>query len=225
MKSVEKIKAIELRKSGMSIKEIAKTLGISSGTSSLWLRNIELTEEQKQVLRAKNPIYNDHHMASKMRAHCARERRLKYREEGKIMARKNEFLHSFVCALYWGEGSKSDQTCGISNTDPNLLKMFLRFLKTYFPNEKITVRVQCFTNNGLSVNDIEQYWSDTLDIPRASFRKGTINIVSKASKNKRPTNILPYGTLTVKVYSVKVLQHIFGAIEEYSSYASTMGLY
>lgn len=224
MKSIEKIRAIELRKSGMSIRDIAKELDISRGTSSLWLRNIELTEEQKEVLRSKNAIFDNQHTGAKMRQRYAKEARLQFREAGKVAARKGDILHSFACALYWGEGAKDKNTCGLSNANPNLLKTFVRFLRTYFPGEKIIAKVQCFTNNGLTVNDIEQYWADTLSIPREDFRKGHVNIVSIASKNKKPTNRLPYGTLTIRVSSTKVVQHIFGAIEEYGNFSSELGL-
>jgi predicted transcriptional regulator len=45
-KSVIRLQARELRKSGLGIKTIAHQLGVSSSTVSLWSRDIKLTEDQ-----------------------------------------------------------------------------------------------------------------------------------------------------------------------------------
>ena len=47
MKSNLKAKAIELRRQGQSYSDILKVVNVSKGTISLWLRNVELTQEQK----------------------------------------------------------------------------------------------------------------------------------------------------------------------------------
>ena len=50
MKLQEKFNAIRLRKQGKSYREIKKRVGVSKGTLSLWLRDIELTHRQLAVL-------------------------------------------------------------------------------------------------------------------------------------------------------------------------------
>jgi len=55
-KSRERLLARELRKKGESIREIAKTLGISRGSSSLWCRDIVLTQEQLDILVEKDKL-------------------------------------------------------------------------------------------------------------------------------------------------------------------------
>ena len=52
-KFVIKIQAQKLRKSGKSIKTIAEMTGVSKGTISIWCRDIELTQTQKDRLRAR----------------------------------------------------------------------------------------------------------------------------------------------------------------------------
>lgn len=53
-KPEEKQKCLELRRTGVSIKKIAKILGVGVGTVSDWTRNIELTDRQKESLRYVN---------------------------------------------------------------------------------------------------------------------------------------------------------------------------
>lgn len=48
----EKLKAREFRRKGVSIIEIAKKLGVSKGSVSLWCQDIRLTDEQKNKLQA-----------------------------------------------------------------------------------------------------------------------------------------------------------------------------
>ena len=50
MKFKEKVKAIQLRKSGYGYNEILKEIGVSKSTLSLWLRDIKLTDNQKKKL-------------------------------------------------------------------------------------------------------------------------------------------------------------------------------
>ena len=59
MKIRERDEARTLRREqGQSIKEIARAVGVSTSSVSHWVRDIELTEEQIEALRARNPILN-----------------------------------------------------------------------------------------------------------------------------------------------------------------------
>lgn len=50
-KPIEYKKALILRRTGKSIKKIAKLLGVSVSIVSVWCREVELTEEQKEKLK------------------------------------------------------------------------------------------------------------------------------------------------------------------------------
>ena len=52
MKLVEKQIAQTLRKQGLSINEICRKEGFAKGSVSLWVKNIELTEEQRKETEA-----------------------------------------------------------------------------------------------------------------------------------------------------------------------------
>lgn len=52
----ERNKAIALRKQGQSIKDIARLLGVSKGSVSLWCQDILLTAKQKEVLNNKQIV-------------------------------------------------------------------------------------------------------------------------------------------------------------------------
>ena len=84
--------------------------------------------------------------------------------------------------------------------------------------EEITLRLNLYTGNGLSVRQVETRWLEFLELPRTCLRKHTLNNppapTSGVKKNK-----LPYGVATLGVRrSTWLVQHIFGAIQEYGGF-------
>lgn len=124
------------------------------------------------------------------------------------------------CMLYWAEGAKSRNTVRIGNSDPFLLRFFVRFLNKCFglsPNDFV-VRVNCYTTEERPLDAIEDYWSTTLGLPRSAFRKATTNHFPTSSSGKK-IGKLPYGVCTVAVKrSTWLVQHIYGAIQEYAGF-------
>lgn len=74
-----------------------------------------------------------------------------------------------------------------------------------------------YTTNGLSIERIERRWLDLLDLPATCLRKHTLNHMPTSSSG-RARNKLPYGVCTVYVHSTRVVQHIYGAIQEYGGF-------
>ena len=55
MKAAERAAAMALRRQGYSVGQIAGQLGVSKSAVSLWVRQIELTDEQIALLRGNGP--------------------------------------------------------------------------------------------------------------------------------------------------------------------------
>ena len=64
---------------------------------------------------------------------------------------------------------------------------------------------------------IEDYWLARLELPRLCLRKSVVNVYSKYSLKKR-TNKLPYGTCKLVVHRTRIVQTIFGSIQEYGGF-------
>ena len=118
--------------------------------------------------------------------------------------------------LHWGEGSKARNSVQLANSDPDLLRFFLRFLRECYDvqADHVAFCVNCFLGNGQSLDQIEAWWLDQLGLPRASLRKAQVNRMSRASSRKRRQ--LVYGTGRISVYSTAIVQSIYGAIQEYA---------
>ena len=113
--------------------------------------------------------------------------------------------------LYWAEGSKSRNSVQFVNSDPVMAQYFVEFLRAHY--EAFRVDCNLFADHAERQYEIERFWLDTLELPRICLRKSTINVYSKYSKKKRK-NRLPYGTVRVCVHSTRVVQSIYGSIQE-----------
>lgn len=121
--------------------------------------------------------------------------------------------------LFWAEGAKArNETC-IVNSDPELLRFFARFLRHFYgvPDERFRVACNLFADHLARQREIEQFWLDTLELPRSCLRKSIVNVYSKHSQRKRKGR-LPYGTCRLVVCDTSVVQSIYGAIQEYAGF-------
>lgn len=217
MKPAERDAARQLRRdSGMSIKQIAGRLGVSKSSVSLWTRDIVLTAEQEDALRRANPILNGQKTGQETRQRRAREERAAAQLHGRALAREHDPLHRAGCMLYWAEGSKSRNSIRFTNSDADMVNYFLTFLRRCYgvPNDRVRLNINCFLTNGLSLDEIEEWWLRRLSLPPDSLRTAAVNRASKASRFRR--NTLPYGTARLVVHSTFIVQSVYGAIQEYA---------
>lgn len=121
--------------------------------------------------------------------------------------------------LYWAEGSKSRNQLRFSNSDPEMVRFFVRFLKAYFGLGDADIRIKChlFADHLARQREVEAFWLDVAGVPRSCLHKSMVNAYSRDSQRKR-LNKLPYGTCHVVVSRTRVTQHIFGAIQEYAGF-------
>jgi hypothetical protein len=187
---------------------------VSQASASVWVRDIELSAQQRASLTDRARQRRNRSRSAHFRA-----RRLAYQERGRALAHANEPLHAAGCMLYWAEGSKAQNAVQFVNSDPAMARFFVEFVRTYFAVLDEDFRLDCnlFADHLDRQQEIEQFWLDTLELPRSCLRKSTVNVYSKYSKKLR-TNRLPYGTIRICVHSTEIVQSIYGAIQEYGGF-------
>jgi predicted transcriptional regulator len=212
MKTAKRQEAREQRKDGFSVNEIARNIGVSKGSVSRWVRDITLTEEQKQRLRP-NII-----PAARANREKFEKMRREYQEQGRIKARENNMLHVMGCMLFWAEGGKHKNYVKMANTDVSMLRLFVRFLRECFnvQNEEIAMSIQCYTDKDITVEQIENYWLDALGLERISIRKTLVDYDQRGKTSVRKKHL--HGTCEVVVHKTEIVQSIFGAIQEYGGF-------
>jgi predicted transcriptional regulator len=221
MKKDIKEKAIELRTQGESITAIAKQLHVAKSTVSLWVRDVELTPQQIENLlqnsRNSRKFISD---LSRIRGgriyseNCRRERK-GWQDEGRQLARKGDPEFVAGCMLYWGEGGKTVRSvANMTNSDPDILVYFLCFVRKYYKVDetKLFATINCHLDYGLGYTEILEFWSNTLNIPTNQFWKPQIHQGVPRTKGKHKR--LKYGTCSVRISNVRIIQSILGAIQE-----------
>lgn len=210
-----KAEARKLRKQGMAITDIAKVLEVAKSSVSLWVRDIELTPAQVEVLRKSHRRYVGQYKGSRANADKQRAVRLQYQLNGRERASSLD-LHLAGCLLYWAEGAKARNEVYFVNSDPEMMKLFIRFLREEFsiPNEDLTLYITCHFPDRERQEQVEQYWLDLLQLDKACLRKTQ---VKKGSEFR--VNTLVNGVCGLRVAkSTWLVQHIYGAIQEYAGF-------
>ena len=172
-------------------------IGVSPSSVHAWTKDIRLTAEQERFnMRGPRGPQNPEVVRQRVARWAAKCRavRLAAQEDGRRAAREGDPLHQAGCMLYWAEGAKGRNTIKFTNSDPQMVLFFRRFLTEALAvaRDKIVMTVNVYTTNGMTIEEIERYWLDLLDLPDSSVRKHTLNHMPTSSSG-RAKNKLPYG--------------------------------
>ena len=223
---LDKHKAYKLRLQGKSYGEINKLLGVPKATLSDWFANLELSNAAKK--RISDRVHETSVKAlikrNKLQTHLAEQRAKLTRETAKkeIVELSKKELFLVGVALYWAEGYKrpkiengrikTSHSVSITNSDPYLIKIFLRFLREIceVPEERIGANVRIYQHQNAAY--LLEFWSKITNIHPNKFEKFYYGI-SKSSQGKRPFNILPYGTIQIRFNNTELYHRIMGWID------------
>jgi transposase-like protein len=206
----------------MSVKSIAKELGVSRGSVSVWVRDIQLTQAQIDVLKKQQGRFENEIRGAKANRERFLLLRRQYQQQGREKARTGSLLHATGCMLYWAEGAKGRNVVIFANSDPHMISLFVQFLREEFGvfDEKIGVVVHCHTSDLDEHERIAQYWLSLLNLPRSSFKRIAVKQGSDTRKNR-----LINGVCRIEVNSTELVQHIYGAIQEYGGFTNEAWLF
>ena len=222
----ERETAKRFRLLGKSYGEISAVLGISKSTIHQWLSGLEIPKTARNRIqqRVYGKLIKGLIKRNKRQTAIAitRARRTQTLASKKILAINSRELLIAGAVLYWAEGYKrlvikngrevTYHVVSLTNSDSDLVKLFLRFLKEYceIPNHKIKANLRLFEHQ--IENELLNYWHKETGIPMINFTK-TYYGKSISSKNKRPYNRLPHGVIQIRVGSTSLFHQIIGYIE------------
>ncbi len=186
--------AFSLRKQGKSYNEICRELRVAKSTLSNWFKGTDFSAAIHAELVRLSIRTSTIRMQALNKARGDTLSALYERAE--VEAREELLSHAqdplFIASVsaYWGEGDKNSKNqIRITNTDPRMLKMFVRFLTQIceVPVEKI--RLAVFIYKDLDDETCRKFWSKNTGIN--SFHK-TIVLPSRHKTRK-----LGHGVCTV----------------------------
>ncbi len=213
MRYQERLEARRIRREeGLSIGAIAKLLQCSKSSVSKWVREIPLTSEQVAKLMSReraSEIAASHPNAPKQkfgieRAHIESSA---MREVGVIDRDK---LRVIGAALYWAEGSKDRNEVVFVNSDPDMVRLMMRFFREVCNVEEARFRGALHIHPHLDVEAAIWFWSSVAGIPVSQFHKTQV-AVSKASIHHRADR-LPNGTFRIRISDTRLHCQIMGWI-------------
>jgi predicted transcriptional regulator len=215
MKRETREQARLLRQQGHSIKEIAEALQVSRSSVSLWVRDVELTQDQIQALKERQQLWGAQNAGASRNRTNATEQRQHFQQQGRDQAATASALHTMGCMLYWAEGAKSRNGLNFVNADPNMLELFIRFLREELAvnDDEMVLYIHSHSQDALEIDRITHYWLTLLHLPPTALRK----VLFKAGSQARRNN-LPNGVCSLRVYRTDLVQHIFGAIQAYGGF-------
>ena len=221
-----RIQALKLRLSGKSYNEITAALGIPKATLSGWFRGLVLSKSARERLssRVRMGTLNGLVKRNKMQTHLARQRAHAYQEQGakKVPALAKKDLLFIGAILYWAEGYKrlkvengkerTQHIISFVNSDPEMIRVFVRFLREVMniASDRILLTMRLYPH--INEKEAQRFWMHATSLPLTCFRK-TSNMITGASKGKRPFNRLPFGTLQVSVNSTNDFHILMGMIK------------
>ncbi len=217
-RSLEKIEAIKLRKQGFSIKFIAKKVNVSVSSVSTWVRNVVLTKDQfdKLTENARNPYYGNRLKYINKIKKLTDQKINRLKKEGikavGNLSKRELFLVGV--ALYWGEGFKKDSQVSFANSDPKMIRLFLKWLFDCFGYhiDDFSARITLNISHANRINEVQNYWSKEVGIPISNFRKPFYQNVKWQKVYEHPNEY--FGVLRIKVLKSKdFLRKIYGFIE------------
>ncbi len=197
--NIHRAGATKLRDEGYSYSFISQKTGVSKSTLSNWFRDRPFVPNAETLERTKAGQLK-YGMVKKQSRKREIERLLAsgYYEVGKLSKRD---LWMVGMGLWLGEGSKTVEQIRLANSDPEVIKLWLRWLREVcnLNDENITVRMHLYKDSNHEV--CASYWQTVTQLSACSFRKTQVDRRTSKMANKKGK--LPYGTLHVSVVAAR----------------------
>ncbi len=211
----DKCKAQNLRRQGLSYREILLQINVSKDTISRWCRDIILSEFQKKRL-LKNKSFGQR-TGSQVAADNKRQARIlrtktifkEAKEELGNLNKRDRFITGI--SLYAGEGTKGDGRAAFANSDPRIIKFMINWFKEFCKIPISKIKGAIWLHDNLDEEKAKEFWSTVTGIPLEQFYKTYIS-KNKLDSKKVRKNIHPYGVFTIRFSHTDKQRKIMGWI-------------
>src|SRR3989338_3445062 len=192
-----KVKAIKLRKAGYSYSMIKNKTGISKSTLSNWLATIPFIPNEEVLKKiGKAKLKSSLFKQNQKMAEVVEMRAIAAKELGQLTKRD---LWLLGIGLYLGEGTKSFELVRIVNSDPQIIKIAMKWFREMcgLVDENFNPFVHAYPDN--DIREAMNYWSKVTGVPIKQF--GRTQIYTRNNKVATKRKSLPYGTLHLHIRS------------------------
>lgn len=169
--------AIKLRKKGKSIRDIENILGVARSTLSGWLRDVKLSEKHKKQLHERWLAALGQARVKAAEVHKAErmERIAQVKKEAEEFVSRlklNRKLGEVIFSIFYlAEGTKTEGSVRIANSDPVVLLAFVKLIRYLYPIDETKFRCCLHLRADQKETQFKKYWSEILNIPPQQFIK------------------------------------------------------
>ncbi|MDO8590779.1 MAG: hypothetical protein Q7R65_02235 [bacterium] len=192
-----KERAIFLRQNGLSFSEIANELEVSKGAISKWLKDVQFSVAELQLVAKK---IADNNLKAHNKSRLTKQMKRVFEERETLIEAQNDFkkfknrpLFLSGLSLYWAQGSLTNSYFQFTSSDAQMLKIMINWLEVFLKVKREKAKYRLFLSNLGDPGVISNEWEDLLLIPRANFMKPVIN----KSSAKKPQNGLNKGSIQI----------------------------
>ena len=188
-------KATLLRDKGYSYNMIKEELGVAVSTQSTWFSGRSYKPNEIASQRVKNGSFK-----SAKRAHDERVKRTlqiindSEKEIGELSKRD---LWMLGVGIYMGEGSKSIESVRIVNSDPDIIRLAMKWFRVCcgLSDENFALSLHLYPDS----NEIEaqKYWRTITNLPHCKFKSTYVD--KRINKKQKMSGKLPHGTLQIRI--------------------------
>ena len=171
-----------LRRRGFSLNEIKQNVPAGYGTIFRYIKGVKIDPKYKRVWFGKRGGSRKRKKLAEIKA-SLKARKL-------ITSLSYEEKAIFLSALYWAEGNKRE--FGFTNTDPDMIRIFVQGLEEIFDVPKDQIRVSIRTYEDLDKERCLDFWSKIVGIPKDRFVN--VNILKGKKQGK-----LRYGMCRIRI--------------------------
>lgn len=115
--------------------------------------------------------------------------------------------------LYWGEGAKRNANrIDFANSDPQMILVFLKFLRDIYQVDENKFRIYLYTYNSLPTDELITYWSNLTKIPTPQFSKPYIRAKSELKHDK-----MQHGLIHIRYSDIRLLKLIMDEIKQFAN--------
>lgn len=115
--------------------------------------------------------------------------------------------------LYWAEGAKGNHTIDFSNSDPEMIIIFLKFLRQICGISEERLRVFLYAYSNQNVDQLKKYWHKITNIPLSQFIKPYIRIGNPNLSGRQ----MSQGLIHIRYNDKRLLELILRWVREYVS--------
>jgi hypothetical protein len=112
-------------------------------------------------------------------------------------------------ALYAGEGAKRDGEVIFTNSDPRMVVLFLRWLRTVFAIDESRLRLRLYLHEGLDLAIANDWWSRLTSIPIEQFGRPYRAVPDASIRRSKH----PMGCASIRYGSATTHRGVMGLID------------